>query len=113
MPGYAMSKFTARVDGFKALRSKTLRGSYTVTVPEIHLRIIDLSVHEKNGSRWIGLPAKPQITREGTVRKDDRGKIAYAAVLEFTDKATRSAFSKRVIASLLEFAPTAFDDEAA
>ena len=105
-----MSKFTARVDGFKALRSNTPRGF--CTVPELHLKIIDLSVHEKNESRWVGLPAKAQIGRDGTVRKDDRGKVAYTPVLEFTDKATRSAFSDRVSASLLEFAPAAFDDEA-
>jgi hypothetical protein len=30
-----------------------------------------------------------------------------------SDKATRDAFSARVIASLLEFAPAAFDEEAA
>ena len=47
------------------------------------------------------------------MRKDDRGKTTYSPVLEFTDSATRSAFSDRVIASLLEFAPAAFDDEAA
>src|SRR5262245_21293504 len=106
-------KFTVRVDGVKPLRSNTLVGFCTITIPELHLKIIDLSVHEKNESRWVGLPAKAQITRDATVRKDDRGKVAYTPVLEFTDKATRSAFSERVIASLLEFAPAAFDDEAA
>lgn len=106
-------KFTVRVDGFKPMRSNTLYGFATITIPELHLRIIDLTVHEKNQSRWIGLPAKAQIDREGNVRRDDRGKIAYAPVIEFADRATRDAFSARVIASLLEFAPAAFDDVAA
>jgi hypothetical protein len=87
--------------------------SVTVTIPELRLKIIDLSVHQKHESRWASLPAKAQIDRSGNVRRDDRGKVAYTPVLEFTDKATRSAFSEGVIASLLEFAPAAFDDEAA
>jgi hypothetical protein len=107
------SKFTVRVDGFKPTRSHTLFGFCTVTIPELHLRIIDLTVHEKNQSLWVGLPAKPQITREGAVRRDEHGKVAYTPVLEFTDRATRDAFSARVIASLLEFAPAAFDNEEA
>jgi hypothetical protein len=108
-----MSKFTVRVDAFKPLRSNTLVGFCTVTIPELRLKIIDLSVHEKNESRWASLPAKAQIDRSGNVRRDDRGKVAYTPVLEFSDKATRTAFSDRVIASLPEFAPAAFDDEAA
>ena len=47
------------------------------------------------------------------MRRDELGKTAYSPVLEFTDKATRDAFSARVIAALLEFALAAFDGEAA
>jgi hypothetical protein len=57
------------------------------------------------------MPGKPQITRDGTLRRDERGKVLYTPTIEFTDRATRDAFSARVIASLLEFAPAAFDDE--
>jgi hypothetical protein len=104
------SKFT---DAFKPVRSNTLVGFCAVTIPEMHLRIVDLTVHQKNAARWIGLPGKAQIHRDGNVRRTDRGKIAYSPVIEFTDRATRDAFSARVIASLLEFAPAAFDDEEA
>jgi hypothetical protein len=104
-------KLTVQVEAFTPRRSNTLVGFCTVTVPEMRLRIHDLTVHKKNGSRWIGLPGKPIIDRDGTVRRDDRGKVAYVPVLEFADKATRDAFSAKVIASLLEFAPAAFDDE--
>jgi hypothetical protein len=100
---------SVQVEGFKPLRSNTLYGFCDIAIPEMLLRIFDLTVHEKNGKRWASLPSKPQITREGTARKD-RGKTAYSPVLEFTGSATRSAFSDRVIASLLEFAPAAFDD---
>lgn len=105
-----MAKMSVVVEAFTPRRSNTLVGFCAVVVPELHLKILDLSVHEKNESRWVGLPAKPQINRDGTVRRDDRGKTAYTPILEFTDKATRDAFSARVIASLLEFAPAAFSD---
>jgi hypothetical protein len=104
-------KLSVLVEAFKPHHGNTLRGFVTVVIPEIRLRILDLTVHEKNGSRWVGLPAKPQIDRDGTVRKDDRGRTLYTTVVEFTNKKVRDAFSARVIKALLEFAPAAFDTE--
>jgi hypothetical protein len=106
-------QLSVEIDNFKPLRSNTLYGFADVRVVELHLLIHDLSVHQKAGKRWANLPAKPLITREGIVRRDDQGKTAYVPILEFTDKATRNAFSDRVIATLLEYAPAAFDDQAA
>jgi hypothetical protein len=107
------NKLSVQVEAFTARRSNTLVGFCTVIVPELHLRISDLSIHEKNQSRWIGLPSKPWVDRDGVVKRGDNGKIIYIPVVEFTDRATREAFSDRVVAALLEFAPSAFDDEAA
>jgi len=79
----------------------------------MHLRIREGTVHESHGKRWIGLPAKPQITRDGQVRRDERHKTLYAPVIEFLDKPTRDAFSQRAIAALLETYPNAFAEEVA
>lgn len=108
-----MTKLSVVVEGFKPLHSNTLYGFATIVVPELHLRVCDISVHEKNGKRWASLPSKPQIDRSGTVRKGDNGKPLYVPVIEFVDRATRAAFSAKVIASLLEFAPSAFETEVA
>jgi hypothetical protein len=108
-----MPKFSVRVDQFTAHRANTLVGFVTITIPELHLRVTDLTVHQKNDARWIGLPGKPQLTREGQLRRDDRGKIAYSSVLEFTDAETRKAFSARVIEALIAVFPRVFDPEAA
>jgi hypothetical protein len=104
-------KLTVIVQEFVPMRSNTLRGFVSVEIPELHMRICDLTVHEKNGKRWCGLPAKPQLGRYGCVRRDERGKALYVPVLEFTDRETRDAFSARVVAALLEFAPSAFEEE--
>jgi len=78
----AHRKLSVVVEAFKPLRANTLYGFVAITIPELHLRVYDLTVHEKNGKRWIGLPAKPQVERSGCV-----------------DRETRDAFSARVIAS--------------
>ena len=107
-------KHTVEVENFRPHRSGTLYGFVTVFIPQLHLRIHELTVHEKNGQRWVGLPARPQLTKDGSVRRDDQtGKTLYANILEITDRATRDAFSERTIASLVAAFPEAFDDEAA
>lgn len=55
------------------------------------------------------MPGKAQITSDGAVRRDERGKVLYASVQEFQDKATRDAFSGRVCEAVVRFAPEAFD----
>jgi hypothetical protein len=106
-----VTQLTIVVEGFKPLRSNTLYDFVTITIPEMHMRIVDLTVHESHGKRWIGMPGKPQLDRDGIVRKNERGKVAYTPVLQFTDKATLDAFGARVVAALLEFAPAAFEEE--
>jgi hypothetical protein len=106
-------KLSVELEHFRPLRSNTLHGFVTIIIPELHLKIIDCPVHEKNGKRWISMPGKVQITKDGTVRRDEHGKIMYAPVLEFTDRETRDAFSARVIDALLARFPGAFGEVAA
>jgi hypothetical protein len=102
-------KLSIEVEAFTPRRSNTLLGFCTVIVPEMHLRIHDLAVHEKNDKRWVSLPAKPWIDRDGTAKRGENGKMLYATVLEFTDPGTRNAFSDRAIAALLAKFPRAFE----
>jgi hypothetical protein len=107
-------KHSIEVENFRPRRSNTLYGFVDILIPEMHLRIRELSVHEKNGQRWVGLPSRPQLTKDGSVRRDDQtGKVLYANILEITDRATRDAFSERTITALLAGFPEAFTDEAA
>jgi hypothetical protein len=103
-------KLSVKIEDFKPMRSNTLRGFCTVVIPEVRLRVFDLTVHESHGRRWIGLPGRPQIDREGRVRRGDNGKPAYVPTLQFTDKAVSDAFSARAIEALLENFPDAFAD---
>jgi hypothetical protein len=105
-----MPILSVRVEAFKPLRSNTLFGFADLVIPEMRLCIRDTSVHESHGKRWVGLPAKPQIDRDGVVRRDERGKILYAAVLQFTDRVAGDAFSARSIEALLADYPHVFTD---
>lgn len=77
----------------------SLRGFATVQVGA--LEITDVSVHISGDRRWAGLPAKPQIDRDGNVRRKDN-KIEYAKVIAWTNKETADRFSKAVIAAIEE-----------
>jgi hypothetical protein len=105
-----MPKLSVRIEHFKPLRSNTLYGFADFVLPEVHLRVREATVHQLGSSRWIGLPARPQIDRDGVARRDERGKILYAAVLQFTDRIAADAFAARSIEALLAEYPHAFSN---
>jgi hypothetical protein len=106
-------KLSIEVENFTRRRSNTHIGFVDLLILELRLRIREATVHESHGKRWIGLPAKPQVGRDGSARRDDRGKVTYTAVLQFTDREVGDAFSARALEALLERYPDAFTDGAA
>jgi hypothetical protein len=105
-------KFNITVTDFRPLQKNTLRGFATIRISEMRLEIRDIAIHARDDSRWIQLPARPQLDRSGTPIRDAlSGKINYATILEFFDRQTRDAFSHAVIAALLDRFPRAFDEE--
>jgi hypothetical protein len=105
------AKLSIRIKAFKPHRSNTLHGFVDLVVPEMHLQILGATAHASHGKRWIGLPSKPQLNADGCALRDERGKIVYAPVVLFDDKATSDAFSARAIEALLATHPHAFDQE--
>jgi hypothetical protein len=103
-------KLSIKCDDFRPFRRNTLHGFASVFIQEIGLRIRDLSIHQKNTSRWAAMPSKPMLKNE-MLMKDDAGKAQYASILEFPERAYRDAFSAAVIRAVLEHAPGAFDGE--
>jgi hypothetical protein len=80
---------------FRPLSKNTLRGFARIRIRKLHLIDNDVTLHEKRGSRSAGLPGRPQI-RDGAVVTDERGRAAYAPVLEFETRAAGDAFSDAV-----------------
>jgi hypothetical protein len=99
---------------FLPLRGNTLQGFAEITIQDIGLTIKagltikDVAIHDKNGSRWGQLPARP--VRGATLVTDDRGKVQYFPIIEFASREDRDEFSKGVIAAVLARIPRVFDE---
>jgi hypothetical protein len=78
----------------------TLQGFFDAELPS-GFTLRDLTLHEQFGSRWVGLPGKPQLASDGTVRRDPKsGKALYTTVVEIRDKAERERFQAAALAAL-------------
>jgi hypothetical protein len=105
-------KLTITCTDFRPFHRNTLRGFATIHIDELKLTIHDIAVHQHdNGSRWVSLPAKPIVDREGNVKRTGEGKLEYAKLLSFDSRAVSDAFAAAVIAALLERDAQAFDRE--
>ena len=64
------------------------------------LKMSDLTVHASHGKRWVGLPARPVLGQDGKPQTDDKGKVRYAAILEWDNRDTGDRFSEAVIQAI-------------
>jgi hypothetical protein len=94
---------------FLPLRRSTLQGFAEITIQDIGLTIKDVAVHDRSGSRWAQPSARPQV-RGAALVTDDRGKVQYFPIIEFTSREAREEFSKGVIAAVLARIPRVFDE---
>jgi hypothetical protein len=72
------------------------------------LLIADCPAHNTAGRKWVGLPAKPLLDANGTALRDERGKVRYAPILEWSDRATGEAFSQAAVRIIEAQHPSAF-----
>lgn len=79
------------ISDWKPLTKNTLRGFFTATLPS-GMILHNLMLHEKDGSRWIGFPA-----REWT---DNAGQKKYARFVEFTGRDIADRFRDAALAAI-------------
>jgi hypothetical protein len=63
-----------------------------VSLTQIGLEIKDISLHEKNGQRWLSMPSRSYY--------DANKKLAYAYILDWTDETKKQAFQSSVLRML-------------
>jgi hypothetical protein len=85
--------------GFKPMIRGTLRGFVDLRLGA-SLIIRGCTLLTSHDRAWIGLPGKPQLGADGTVQKDDKGKIKYAPILEWADRAAGERFNVAVLDAL-------------
>jgi hypothetical protein len=92
-----------RCTKFSAIERGALRGFADLDL-DSGLTIHDCTLMESNGRRWVGLPGKPQINTDKTVRTDPAtGKTLYVPVISIADKARRELFSNNALAAIDAF----------
>ena len=83
-----------------AFERNTLKGFADIFVAAVHLNIRGCAVHEKNGKRWVQLPARPQLDKNRDLIRDDSGKIQYAKVLDFDSREVSDRFSDAALKAI-------------
>ena len=76
---------------FKPHLKNTMQGWVDLALPAVGLKLLGCTLHEKNGSRWIGLPAR---------EFQDTGLRKWAPIVETVSKEAREAFQKAALAAL-------------
>lgn len=97
---------------WKPMLRNSLRGFAVIRLGK-SLRIADVAVHCSYGKRWAQMPGKAQIDKDGSVRRDNKGKIQYSPTASWLDKDSADRFSEAVIAAVEREYPGATQAEAA
>ena len=88
---------------WKPLERNTLRGFADLWLRAARLHIRGCAVHEKNGKRWVQLPARPQLDKDRNLVRDDAGKVQYVTIMEFDDREVADRFTAAAITAIQDF----------
>jgi len=72
---------------FSPVNKNTCVGMATIYIPNWHLEISGISLHEKNDKRWISLPAR---------KYEKDGETKYSPYIRFKDKDIHNRFCEAV-----------------
>lgn len=75
---------------YKELNKGTLKGIADIFVSNWKLNIFGVTVHEKDGAKWISFPSRPYVDKESGEKK-------FAPTMRFTERAHFNDFTKAVI----------------
>jgi hypothetical protein len=79
---------------FRLCNKNTLRGFLSVRMTGVGLEIRDVSLHEKNGKKWLAMPSRPY--------EDSEGNRKYAFILDWYDSDRKAQFEAEVLRLLRE-----------
>jgi len=81
------------VKDFRKFEKGTLLGFATLFLPGAGIEIKDVSLHQKEGQMWVGMPSQAY---------DDNGVKKYSPYVKIPDKARWSKFQAEAVAALEE-----------
>jgi len=83
------------ITNFKPLDRGTLKGFVTFRMTNIGMEIQGATLNEKDGKRWIGLPAKPYQKQDGST--------GWQPLLSFYDRGMEGKFRSAALKALDEY----------
>lgn len=88
---------------WRAYNQNTLRGFATLVLRPSGLVLRECSVHEKDGRRWIALPARPKLGSDGRQLKSPKdNRPVWSKVIDFDNKEARERFQIAALAAIDE-----------
>ena len=79
------------VESFRPYSKNTPQGFLSLSLPAVGIKIKDVCLHEKNGSKWVSMPARPY---------DQDGTTKWVQILEYDSKESREAFQRAAIRAI-------------
>jgi hypothetical protein len=92
-------------------RRGSLVGFADLHIVGYRMRLFSCPVHEQNGKRWVGLPARPWLDRDNQlVRDPDTGKAKWQPIITFDSRDILARFSDAAVAAVATYDAGAFDE---
>jgi DNA-binding cell septation regulator SpoVG len=88
-----------KITDWREMRRNGLLGFAKVEFPS-GLVINDVTILQGERGPWASPPSKPMIDRDGNALRDDKGKIRYVPMIEFTSREVRNKWSDSVIEAI-------------
>ncbi len=88
---------------WKPYEKNTLKGFADLWLRAARLNISGVAVHEKNGNRWVQLPARPQLDKDRNLVCGEDGKIQYAKVMDFDSREVSDRFNAAALKAIEDF----------
>ena len=79
------------ISGFRPHQKNSLKAFFTATLPS-GMVLHNLTLHEREGVRWIGLPAQSYV--------DEQGQRQFTRIIEFATRASADKFRDEILAAL-------------
>ena len=99
----AASTATVICTAWKPFERNTLKGFAGLWLRAARLDVHGCAVHEKNGKRWVQLPARPRLDQDHQLLRDDAGKIRYWPVMDFDSREVADRFSEAALKAIDDF----------
>lgn len=104
-----MTEQPVEITEWRPMRRNNLLGFASVRMR--NLEIYDCPVLQSGNRKWIAMPSKPRLDRDGRQMKNEDGKALWSPVIGWRTRDSADRFSAAVLAELVRRHPDALLDD--